>query len=39
MDQDSISSFERVLPGRKRRPRNPTMASVKAASNPNTGHI
>src|ERR1700722_20170311 len=39
IDQDSISSLVRLRPGRKRRPRNPTMASANATSNPMTGHI
>ncbi len=38
IDHDSISSLERVRPGRKWRPRNPTIASAKAASSPRTGH-
>ena len=39
IDQDSISSRVRVRPGKKRRERNPTMAAVKAASEPATAQV
>ena len=38
MDHDSISNRVRVRRGKKRRARNPTMATTNAASKPSTGH-